>query len=35
MLGKDCIKIYDEKIKEKVLKILKDTLGVYEKCQIQ
>lgn len=34
-LGKSCIKIYDNTIKEKILKILKDTLGVYEKCQIQ
>ncbi len=35
MLGVNCIKIYDNKIKEKILNILNDTLGVYEKCQNQ
>ena len=34
-IGKNCIKIYDETIKEKILDILNSTLGVYEKCQIQ
>lgn len=34
-IGKNCVKIPDCRLKEKIITILNDTLGVYEKCQAQ
>ena len=34
-IGKDCVKIYNEKIKEKILKTLNEISRVYQQCQIQ